>query len=52
VDLLFLLLVKLAIIMSHMIIVTVRNPVLERFQSSIEMLKNFLGGKPTSIVIS
>jgi hypothetical protein len=52
VNLQFLLLVKLAIIMSHMIIVIVRNPVFERFQSSMEMLKNFLGGKPTSTVIS
>ena len=49
---LLLVLVILAIKMFHMIIVIVRNPMLERFQNSMEMLKNFLGGRPTFTVIS
>ena len=44
--------VILAIKMSHMIIVIVRNPVLEKFQSSMEMLKSSLGGRPTFTVKS
>jgi hypothetical protein len=34
------------------IMVTTRNITLEKFLCSMEMLKNFLGGKPTSIAMS
>jgi hypothetical protein len=36
----------------YMIMVTTRNLTLEKFLSSMEILKNFLGGKPTSIAMS